>query len=221
MRSSTLRCDNCGAMRVSGSCSYCGAIPTTATGDLIAAGFGDGPATWRVPTSLAAHGIAIAASGEGAIDIAVPPATEIGDAIIPAGWVPGEFADVDVEVAVRFANPPPEGLAAGFWLRSSEATAISVMLWPRGTVTIATRREAGAHVQPLGRAEALLGFDARAAHVLRARLAVDLITVYRDGHVVASVPCPADLHGGTELRIQVAERERATVHLADPAARLP
>ncbi len=237
MDPSSLRCTNCGALTEAGrgTCEYCGALASLSGGEvalhrgaseggeqgkLIAAGFGTGAGTWNLPSSLARHGVVLALVDSRRVSVTVPPATEIGEAIIPCSWVPGEFADIDAAVAVAFSSAP-EGVAAGFWLRNSDESAITIMLWPTGTVTIGARLDHGNALHALGRAEAPPQFRGNDWHVLRARLVLDLVTVYRDGQPVVSVSCPAHLRGTTELRVQVAERERADVRFGHPAAQLP
>jgi hypothetical protein len=200
-------------------CQYCGAVATDA-GDLIAAAFGDELGTWEVTPPVDQYGISVERLGARALRVGVPPQAEIGGAIVGCAWTRGDLADVDVAVAIAFERAPA-GVAAGFWLRATHERAITVMLWPSGRVSVGARYEAGNDLRALGAIDPHRGFDPARPAVLRARLVRELVTVYVGGYAVGSVVCPVDLAGPAELRVQVADAERATVQLADPCARLP
>src|SRR5262245_31952848 len=125
-------------------CQYCGVVATDAA-DLIAATFGDGAGAWLVSPPLDHHNIRLEPVSDRALRIDLPPETEIGGAIVGCAWTRGDFADVDVAVAIAFERAPL-GVAAGFWLRSTHERALTVMLWPSGGITVGARYEAGAYL---------------------------------------------------------------------------
>ena len=189
---------------------------------VFAEGFGDGNGRWRLPKSLGNYGVSFQdIDGGRGVRVGLPPATEIGDGIVPCGSVPGEFADVDVAVVMTFEQAA-EGVGAGYWLRHDGDRAISVMLWASGAVTVSMRYDmAGNESETLASIGLPAPLVASAPTAFRARIVGDLVTVYVSGLAVGSVRCPTGFSGTTELRTAVADRERVSVLLADAIARLP
>jgi hypothetical protein len=215
MRSS--RCDNCGALASDAArCRYCGAV--VGTDDLVAAGFGDGDGAIAVMPD--AEGVRVTVLGVRALRVDVPPATEVGPAHVGCAWTRGVFVDLDVGVAIRFERAP-DGIAAGVWLRSSRRSAVSVMLELTGEVSVAVRRDEGRQIERLGAVGPPDNFRAGVSVVLRARVAGDVLTIYRNGLGVLSVKCPTDFAGGADFVVDVPHRERGSVVFEDVCARLP
>lgn len=176
----------------------------------MAAGFGEGDA---FAVMKDASGVHVSILGANALRVEVPPEAEVGPAVVGCAWTRGVFVDLDVSVAVRFERAP-EGIAAGMWLRSSKTSAICVLLTPDGALSVTVRRDET--LAQLGGVPA-----AGAVSVLRARVARDVLTLYRNGTAAMSVTCPTDIAGGADLVVEVPKHERGSVVFEDVCARLP
>lgn len=211
------RCEDCGALATAGArCRYCGAVPRAS--DLVAVGFGPDEDAFGIMSD--AEGVRVQPIGRRALRVDVPPASEVGPAVVGCAWTRGTFVDLDVSVAIRFEREA-EGIRAGCWLRSTTASAICVTLSPNGAIDAVVRREQGRSQEVLASIPPPPRLPSGGVFVLRARVEGDRLTVYRNGTPLVSVRCPTSLSGGADLVVEVPAGERGTVMFEDANARLP
>ncbi len=147
-----------------------------------------------------------------------PPNSTLPDAIFPVAFVPGSYVDVEVGVTIRFEPGAPPDCAAGFWLRSTDDSALTVMLFPGGHVSVGIRADSK-FSHKLASATRPGGAGGEA--VLQARCVKDRVDVAIDGRPLISATDPdwGGVSGYIDLRAQVGETE-ASIVFASPWARL-
>jgi hypothetical protein len=208
-------CATCGAPREPGRCRYCGALEVEDVDLLAEPTFAD--RGWLLPADRRQYGVSIDCDRSGReLQVALPSERELGDAIVPVAWLDGMFVDVMVSVEVSFEGPPC-GAAAGFWVRTRDGSAFSLMLGDGGDITLGARQD-DAHLHTLA------AYPRRDGTARSTRLGVTVrdyaVVVSRDGRAIGSLSTEWRFAGAVQLRAQVGS-EPARLRFSDPVARLP
>ena len=212
------KCLTCGAPIESHRCAYCGVRSGTAGGLVARPLFGAADGGWSIPSQPLHPSVRIERGADArALVVRVGSRAELGDAIVPAAWVPGSFLDVIAAMDVRFETPPCDA-AAGFWLRLEEDSGVSVMCFDFGAITVAHRTPG--HCREFAAIAPPPDYDPRRGVRLMASLIGDVIALTRDGVPVASTKVPSSVAGAVQARVQVGSSE-ACVVLTHPIARIP